>query len=630
MSMRYNQSSGDSETHFSDAVRGELNYSKFECSSTHITAFDAGRLVPIYCGEVLPDDTWEMDFDSVVRQITAQTPTMGNMFLDVYAFFVPNRVVNDSFKTVMGENVSGSWTAPAVSLAPLYNPPTQSSGAPAPATSIQIPVGSVADYYGFPTQSSMPVSILQQCNDLKFRGYVEIWNEYFRDQNYQPPIPMSKLNVYQGFFDSANAPYYTNLGVTKASATFSESGFVDKPDNSFGFGSVSQSVYGSKQSAPSNTGTLPTTSLSSRFNALAAPLKVNKLHDYFTSCLPSPQKAADVFIPVSGAIGSVPVVTTSGVNTPGIYNGPVLFRKLADGNTAPDTVLNIYQGALRSSSNTDVSAGDPIYPANLATYGNTPVTGLAVSVSDLRMSAAMQQYAECLALGGSRYREFVRSFFGLEVDDPFSDIPQYLGHVRRDLDLYQTAQTSASESGSTPQGHLSAFGYTSTSGHLIKQRFVEHGYVHVFAVVRHRNIYSSYLAPDNFRVSALDFYSPQLANISEQPVYTKYINPFVSGADASVFGYQEAWAEYRYDPDIVTGAMRPGIGSDSLALWNYADDYIANLKICDATFLQSNSDTVLSRTLAVTTGPQLYGAFKFRILKGRAMPIYSLPGMDIV
>lgn len=623
MSMRYNQSSGDSETHFSDAVRGELNYSKFECSSTHITAFDAGRLVPIYCGEVLPDDTWEMDFDSVVRQITAQTPTMGNMFLDVYAFFVPNRVVNDSFKTVMGENVSGSWTAPAVALAPLYNTPLSGS---IPST-IQIPVGSVADYYGFPTQAPMSVSILRQCNDLKFRGYVEIWNEYFRDQNYQPPIPMSKLNVYQGFF----SPRSANLSVTSIGVGASETGAADIPDNAFGFNSVSQALYGSSsQNGVSTTITVPTAPLSSRFNALAAPLKVNKLHDYFTSCLPSPQKAADIFIPVSGTVGSVPVVTTSGVNTPGIYNGPVLFRKLADGNTAPDTVLNIYQGALRSSSNTDVSAGDSIYPANLATYGDTPVTGLAVSVNDLRMSAAMQQYAECLALGGSRYREFVRSFFGLEVDDPFSDIPQYLGHVRRDLDLYQTAQTSASESGSTPQGHLSAFGYTSTDGHLIKQRFVEHGYVHVFAVVRHRNIYSSYLAPDNFRVSALDFYSPQLANISEQPVYTKYINPFVSGADTSVFGYQEAWAEYRYDPDIVTGAMRPGIGSDSLALWNYADDYIANLKICDATFLQSNSDTVLSRTLAVTTGPQFYGAFKFRILKGRAMPIYSLPGMDIV
>lgn len=612
-----------SESHFSQAVTGELAFSSMTSNPTHYTTFNAGDIVPIYCLEVLPHDEFEMSLDFVVRQNTILTPTMGSMRVDYYAFFVPNRVVNSSWKTVMGENPNGSWTAPEITLAPLVG-----TGPTFPST-YQVPVDSIADYYGFPTQQPIPAAVLQSCHDLKFRGYVEIYNEFFRDQNYQPPVPYSKLNIFQGFFGPAtSASSASNLAGTvygslsNASTQYNSS---TAQDNSVGAGAVLQSVYGNLSPVAGPSGTLLGISLASTFNALGSPLKANKLHDYFTSVLPSSQKGPQVLLPLAG---NAPVLTASQTFT---GTGQALrFSNTSTGNIWDNaTVLgtSLSTGDLVGYSSPSPSvANSPLAPANL--YADLSQVSSA-TLSDLRMAAAVQQVYEALARGGSRYREIVRVLFGLEVDNPYEDIPTLLGTFHRDLDLYQTAQTSPSESGSTPQGNLAAFGYTSNSGHLFKHKFLEHGYVHVFAVVRHKNVYSSFLARDNFRTTMLDFYQPPLANISEQPVYTREINPFNSNS-SQVFGYQEPWAEYRYDPDYVSGYMRPGV-SGSLALWNYADDFNSSLSIASGTWLRSNSQEVLDRSLAVTSSvaPQLKGQFRFHIFKNRPMPTYSVPGLDI-
>lgn len=614
---KYRQiSSVDNGVHFSKALMGQAESSRMVASPIHLTTMNAGDIVPIYCREVLPDEDISLSLDFVIRQTTLLTPTMGSMHVDIYAFFVPNRIVNQSWKAVQGENLSGSWTANEVSLAPLVN---SSVG------TVQIPVGSVADYYGFPTQQPMSKSVLSQCHDLKFRGYVSIYNEHFRDQNYQPPIPMSTLNVYQGFLDPASS---SSIGLDGGSSGLVVSG-SQAPDGSYGAGAVAHSLYGSGSSVTQST-IYPASSVN-HFKATSKPLKANKLHDYFTSVLPSPQKGGSVLAPVSGFISSVPVVTSSDNLPVGSYTGLRLMR--TNGGLVSDSADLISSNGFLSlgSSVTPVSTSGLLF-SNLVTQEGSEVTGLSFSIDDIRMASAIQKVYEVLARGGSRYRELVSSFFGIDVEDPYSDVPKCLGHISCDLDLYQTAQTSASESGSTPQGNLSAFGYTSNGGHLFSNKFIEHGYIHILAVVRHKNVYSSYLARDNFRLSALDFYLPQLANISEQPIYTREINPF-SPKPNDVFGYQEAWAEYRYEPDQVSGLMRTmPEGSESLSLWNYADNFDASLQIADGNWLKSNSEEVLNRTLAVTSalGPQFKCAFKFIVDKTLPMPTYSVPGMDII
>lgn len=620
MSNKFNQGFvADSATRFTQAPMSDLEFSRMTATPTRLTTFNAGDIVPIYYSEVLPHDTFSIDLSFVIRQNTVLTPTMGQMQVDFYAYFVPNRVVNESWKNVQGENTSGMWTAPEVSLVPLY---TTRSGF----QSVQVPVGSVADYYDYPTQAPIPAVVLQLCNDLVFRGYLEIWNEHFRDQNYQPPIPFSRLNVYEGFFEpkgmsislDASSSGSVTVPVSQVSDGSSSTGAIQKAI--FGDGSVNRQAFGVPPRASS-------------WSALDAPLKANKLHDYFTSVLPSPQKGPDVTFNLANY---APVLTRTEIaNT---STSPVGLQMDLD-TTAPFTgqLLGLGQtgsttpGSGRFVIGTDQIASNSsprvLSPRNLW-VDLSNVT--AVSISDLRFGAAVQQVYETLARGGSRYREFINSIFGLDVDNPFTDTSVCLGHISRNLDLYQTAQTSPSAEGSTPQGNLAAFGYTSNGGHLFTKTFVEHGYIHIFAVVRHKNVYSSFMSRDKFRLNTLDFYLPQLANISEQPVYTREINPFYSDNDA-VFGYQEAWSEYRFEPDRVSGLMRPGVHG-SLALWNYADDFDSGLAIADSSWLKSNSASVLDRSLAVKSSiaPQFKGQFLFKVTKERPMPTYSVPGLDVL
>lgn len=609
MPKKYTQAVNSSQTRFEQAPQGVIEFSRMRNSFSVETDFNAGDIVPIRCIEVLPNDTFEIDLHEVIRQATVLTPTMDNMDIDVFAFFVQNRVVNKSWKNVMGENTSGQWTAPQVNLAPLYRG----------VNSVQVPVCSVADYYGYPTQRPISAAVLAQCHDLKFRGYLSIYNHYFRDENYQPPIPFSELNVYNGFFDNS---IMETIDVAEGQVS----------DGTFEVGAVQLALSGAGSVAPADYSVEH--GLSS-WSALSRPLKANKLHDYFTSVLPSPQKGPAVVV---SSLTPMPIVTGEQYATPvgapsmtfGAKNalGNPLFTSGFKGLGIQVNASDLSKGLSATytpstSSGVDVTG---VVPNNL--YADPSLS--EITLDDLRMSAAVQQVYELLGRGGSRYQEYIASFFGLNVDNPFDDIPVMLGHFRRELDLYQTAQTSQSTDQSA-QGNLSAFGYTSKGGKLFKPyTFKEHGYVHILAVVRHRNVYSSALARDNFRLNMLDFYQFPLANISEQPVYTREINPFTSEID-DVFGYQEAWAEYRMEPNTVSGHMRDGV-EDSLSFWNYADTFDPDLRIADGDWLMSNSEEVLARSTAITDtfAPQFKAKFWFNVVKQRPMPTYSVAGLDII
>lgn len=626
MSRRYSQKPVvTGVTRFTKAPMSEVEFSRMTANPIHSTTFNAGTIIPIYYAEILPHDTFNMSCDFVIRQTTALYPTMDNMECDIYAYFVPNRIINDSWKNVQGENTSGIWSAPEVDLAPLVR-------GNFPSSSVRVPVGSVADYYGFPTQADIPVNVLQAMNDLKFRGYLEIYNNYFRDENYQNPISYSKLNVYNGFFESGGSRVPLGEGSIGGILTMP---LNQKADGSYGAGAIQKAIYGDGSSVGVYGTDTSISPMLTSWSALMPPLKANKLHDFITSGLPSPQKGAEVYF----GIGDLAPLTVGNM-----YSFPIdasgdpveMLLSVAGGLTVGPTSAYPLVGRGVGSSTLGVQIGDtsvtgtrtPIAGTNV--YADlSQVTGL--SVNDLRTAVATQQVYEVLARGGSRYLETIRSFFDIETENPFSDIPTELGHIRRGLDLYQVAQTSASETGNTPQGELAAFGYTSTGGNLFNRTFLEHGYIHIFAVVRHRNTYSTYLAPDNFRKGTLDFYLPQLANIGEQPIRKATLNPFSQDSLEKVIAYQEAWWELRYEPNRVSGLMRPGV-TGSLANWNYADPLDTNFEVVTGDWLKSNSKEVLDRTLAVTSdlAPQFKGLFSFKVDKQRPLPTYSVPGLDIV
>lgn len=618
MKVRNSNAVTSSQTRFSAAPMSDLEFSKLVDNPRLLTTLNAGDIVPVYCAEVLPHDTFSIDLDFITRQATLAVPVMGELVQDYYAFFVPNRVVNKSWNNVMGENTSGSWTAPEISLAPLAKLGMYANGR------VQIPIGSVADYYGFPTQAPLSIEILSQCHDLKFRGYLECYNRYFCDQNYQPIIPYTKLNAYNGFFQPANSLISlfngnSDISPSKASDGSYEGGgsFVKETVGEGGY-------FGNYQDMPT---------MRTSFSALGKPLKANKIHDYFTSVLPTPQKGERVAVPIQGF---VPLNTTDYQLSTMDY--PLLMSN-ADFDQGRETPLILkYDNTVGTADVTESGeflTDGVIQATNL--FADLQNAGVSVSVDDLRMSSAVQRVYELMARGGSRYVELINSFFGLDTDNPFNDIPTFLGHFRRDLDLFQTAQTSATPDGDgTPQGNLAAFGYTNKDGKLFTKTFLEHGYIHIFTVIRHKNIYSTMIDRDNFRMSMLDFYQPPLANISEQPVYTRQINPFADTAIDGVWGYQEAWAEYRYEPSRCSGYMRNrgavGTSADDLSVWNYADTmYPVTQRIANGEWLKSNTADVVSRSTALSEreAPQFKLLINFHITKERPLPCYSVPGADI-
>lgn len=613
-------------TRFTKSPMANVEFSRMVADPTWLLTFNAGDIVPVYCAEVLPHDTFDLSLDFDIRQSTCLKPVMGQMQVDYYAFFVPNRIINESWKNVQGENTSGFWTAPEVTLAPLYVPTGETD------TGIQIQVGSIADYYGLPTQGKLPAKLLAMMNDLKFRGYFEIYNNYFRDQNYQPPISYSKLNIYNGFLQPFGSTVNVDGSSTVNGGYTVQTGSEPKPTGSFPDGAIVKALYGDGLLGHGEVSVGPR---SVGYSINQPPLKANKLHDAFTSVLPSPQKGADVFFGVGTSADVVgaddlhdmrnAIQMTNGA-LPTTY-GEKLFTALFEGKPL------VFKESISDNEGAVSSDAGAITRSNLVA-DLTKATG--VSVNDLRLAVATQQVYETLARGGSRYLSTLRSFFEIETENPFSDIPVQLGHIRRELDLYQVAQTSQSASGGTPQANLAAFGYTASGGHLFNKTFLEHGYIHVFAVVRQRNIYPAYLSLDNFRLSTLDFYLPQFANIGEQPVPTYCVNPFAAAdvygdVTEKVLGYQEAWWEYRTEPDRVHGYFRTGI-TGSLSPWTYADNADSLFTHVNGDWLKSNAKEVMDRTLAVTStvAPQFLGKFHWRVEKNRPMPTYSVPGLDII
>ena len=616
-----------SDTRFSDAPLGEVEHSFVVSSPTVYNTFNAGDIVPIFTKEMLPGESLKARVDFVIRQTTLLTPTMGNMDVCIVAYFVPNRIINESWVNVMGENTSGSWIAPEVDLAPLYVYDSS-------LTTVQIPVGSVADYYELPTQAPIPAAVLNAMNENRFRGYLMIYNEYWRDENYQAPIPFSRLNICNNFL-------LQSAGIRNF--TVSAGGVASGAEGS---GSVIKAIYGEGGSNLTSVSVASQAS-SSAWSALDSPLKANKLHDYFTSVLPSPQKGDSVVF--SLVASSVPVSwpsTASSLSCGSFkFGNPRLSvsgpSSIADGSLSVFTSgyspypMQVGADGYHVNAISGGAGSLSLYTYPDATVDLSEVSG--ISLSELRDGAAIQQIYEQLARSGSRYLEFVSGFFGISADNPYQDIPTRLGKIHRSLDLYQTAQTSASQEGDTPQGNLAAFGYTSNGGDLFHYTALEHGTLHILACVRHKNIYPAFIPRSMFRRSMLDFYFSQLANISEQPVYTREINCFAEDKvlpgnyEPKVFGYQEAWADYRYNPDRVAGYMRPGVNG-SLDVWNYADVFDNSLAIADGTWIQSNSQEVLDRTLAVTSSnaPQFKGQFKFTLEDELPMPVYSVPGLDIL
>lgn len=549
------------ESHFAlNPTRIDMSRSTFDRSASVKTSFNAGDIVPFFCEEVLPGDTFNVRSSKVVRMQTLLTPLMDNVYLDTYYFFVPNRLVWQHWKEFNGENTESAWIPQTEYSVPQIKAPAGGWN-----------VGTIADYFGLPTGvENISVSA------LPFRAYALVMNEWFRDQNLQDPlvVPVDDATV---------------IGVN--SATF-----------------VTDVAKGGK------------------------PYIAAKYHDYFTSCLPAPQKGPDVFLSVASQ-GDLPVIPKADNIPVSSFDSAVSprFGKFSYSGAVPtgwDFSSSGYLGTSGQGALGIAASGSGPNIGNFANlYAINPGNAIVATINQLRMAFQIQKLYERDARGGTRYIEVLKSHFGVTSPDARLQRPEYLGGKRVPINVNQVIQQSGTGSGSdTPQGTVVGMSQTTDSNDDFIKSFTEHGYILGVMVARYDHTYQQGIERHWSRKTRFDYYWPVFANIGEQAVLNKEIFAQGNAKDDEVFGYQEAWSDYRYKPNRVTGEMRSAY-AQSLDVWHLADDYSSLPSLSDS-WIREDKNT-LDRVLAVksSVSNQLFADIYVQNRATRPMPLYSVPGL---
>lgn len=351
--------------------------------------------------------------------------------------------------------------------------------------------------------------------------------------------------------------------------------------------------------------------------------QVNKYHDYFTSALPAPQKGEPVTVSLAG---QAPLNTTD--ETMDFNSGKPARISVSDAVSGEAYALlgidGYTMGALAPVNKT-AQGGIEIEGSNLyADLTNVSV----ITINALRTAFQIQKILEADARGGTRYVEILKQRFGVTCPDYRLQRPEYLGGKRTPIMIQQVAQTSETTANS-PQGNLTAYSQTNDSSESFVYSAQEFGYVIGIAVARQEHVYSQGINKMWSRKTIYDFYQPKLANIGEQAILKKeiYYSDKGSPVNEQVFGYQEAWAEMRYKPNMVTGMLRPDLGAEGLENYSIADNYMNAPTISEQFTLETPA--YLDRALAIThdKADQFILDFYFDCTARRPMPVYSVPGL---
>lgn len=425
----------------------------FNLSHKVFTSMNVGDLVPILCQEVYPGDDFKIDSTYIARTLSEYIrPVMDSLYMDVMYFFVPNRLILDSFKNVMGES-NGAW-APSRTYTV---PDLMAFSATFKGANNEVFPLTIADYLGIPPRkyNSSNSGDLPKVSILPFRAFAKVYDDWFRDENVEPPMDIKTGQGFQG------NEYFNN-----------------------------------EEWSPTNyTGKLP---------------KVSKFHDYFTSALPSPQKGNPVSLPIGD---SAPIVT--GADHSVNQSVPIHFGAPGHSSVTGNLYLDT-DGKLRATNQQISSDKTGLFTAPLNLEADLS-KATAATINDQRVAWQTQRLLERDARGGTRFIEYIRSAFGVDAGDYRLQRAEFLGGKRVPLSVQQVPQTVNNDTEKEFVGSLGAYSLSFGSARA-RKGFVEHGFIMGVAVIRQKHTYQQGIEKFWSRLQRTDFYDPVFQNLGEQPI----------------------------------------------------------------------------------------------------------------
>nr|DAI18632.1 MAG TPA: Capsid protein [Microviridae sp.] len=543
------------QSHFAMIPQANIRRSVFDRSHVYKTTFNEGQLIPYFVDEVIPGDTFTLNPVEFCRLATPVVPFMDNIYIESFFFFVPSRLVYDKWVNLCGEQEnpedSTDYLVPTVSLTGDMT-------------------NKLPDYMGIACASGTFNNVSVNC--LPFRCYWTIWNEWFREENLQKSVKVSKGETNTVFEPMGQSTANPNYGMP--------SGVTNWYD----------------------------------------PAPRGKRYDYFTGALPWPQKGPAVDLPIGGTgqldISGASLIGPSYSIGAG-HSGQTQSTLFGFG---PSFSEELYQTSTYVSGKAN---------ADSATFSNVSISGQAqmsnlsaVTINSLRQAFMLQRYYEIDARGGTRYTEKLQAHFGVTNPDARLQRPEFLGSHSSMMNINPVTQTSSTDS-TTPQGNLAAYGLNAQRYHAFTKSFSEFGYVIGLINVRADLTYQQGVNKMWLRSDVLDFYWPSFAHLGEQAIQNIEIYCQGNDEDKKVFGYQERYAEYRYKPSLITGQFRSTY-KEPLDIWHLSQKF-ATLPTLSDEFIQDHPP--ISRVVAVPSYPHFLLDVKFNLKCIRPMPMYGIPGM---
>ena len=555
-----------SNAHFSKFPQINLPRSRMKITFNHKLSMMHGYLTPIDAWPVVPGDSWDTKkIASLVHMSTPIVPFMDNIDMYFRVFYCPIRLLwrgtgNDD--NSFEKFMGANKGAGYQTVKPIF--PKCDLGIwndNDPKTAAGYRLN-LSHLLGKPVQKFPNSKIPFGLSVLKERMYYFIWNNYFRAEQLQGEYP---IDYGDGFIVSLGG---VNYNIARVLLT----------DN-YAYDSTTFNVWNHHL------------------------LKVNKKHDFFVSCTLQPQYGPSTTLPLGE---TAPVFYLNDDNEPIAQSNFYHLQVEGDGTAVSQSF----------------GVGAEPNPGTLfADLSNAT----AASINSLRFAFAVQRYLERSNYGSNHFYEILAVHYGVTSPDARLQRPEYLGgfHYRINVDQVLNA-TGKTDTDQTQLGQKGAVSVTADRHFGFTKGFVEPGYIMVLAYTKQDRTYSSMVLKEDIKSDRFEFYSPEFANVGDQPVYRFELDGAQNNDD--IFGFQEAWAEYRYRPSRVSADLNPDV-SGSMPYWTLADSYSNGVPQLGPTWIQEDRDAVARALATGVNGPDFLVDVYIESVATRLMPVYSIPGL---